>query len=128
MGRPRAGEEGFTLVEVLVAFAIVSLASVMVIRVAADMVAGTRRIEAAGFHLDEAEGIVLSRAAAGTLRAGIERGSFRDGAFWTLNVVDVGPRLGWQNLPPLWRVRLTLGGPDGNLVYSTLVSGGLGGS
>lgn len=121
-------ESGFTLVEVLVAFAIAAIASIMVIRISADIVSGGRRVEVAGLHLDEAEGIVLLRATAGTLRAGFEHGTFSDGQPWTLSVADVGPRLGWQNLPPVWRVRLTLGGSDGGLVYTTLVSGGLGGT
>lgn len=121
------GEAGFTLVEVLVAFAIASLASVMVLRLASDLTVGSRRIDAAAFRLDEAESLVLVRAAAGSLRAGLEQGRFGDGQPWTLSVVDAAPMLGWHDVPPLWRVRLTLGGPDGRLIYTTLVAGGLGG-
>lgn len=123
----RSGEDGFTLVEVLVAFAIVSLVCVMVIRLTGDMLSGSRRIESAGIHLDEAEGIVMLRAAAGTLRAGTEQGRFSDGRPWTLSVVEAGSQIGWQNMPPLFRTRLTLGGPDGSLVYATLIAGGLSG-
>ncbi|MGY2049049.1 prepilin-type N-terminal cleavage/methylation domain-containing protein [Methylobacterium sp. JK268] len=122
-----AGDAGFTLVEVLVAFAIVSLVSLMVIRIAADMAVGGRRIETAAIRLDEAEGIVLVRAAAGSLRPGLEQGRFGDGQPWTLTVVDARPVLGWRDLPPLWRVRLTLDRPDGQLIYATLIAGGLGG-
>ncbi|MBE7243621.1 MAG: prepilin-type N-terminal cleavage/methylation domain-containing protein [Actinomycetospora chiangmaiensis] len=123
----RGDEAGFTLVEVLVAFAIVSLVSLMVIRVAGTMAAGHRRIAIAEVHLDEAEGLVRLRAAAGSLRAGSEQGRFADGYPWTLSVSDAGPRLGWQGLPPLWQVHLTQGGPEGSLVYATLIPGGLGG-
>ncbi|SFU48892.1 general secretion pathway protein I [Methylobacterium sp. 174MFSha1.1] len=121
------GEAGFTLVEVLVAFAIASLASLMVLRLTGDLTVNGRRIDAAAIRLDEAEGLILVRVAAGTLRAGFEQGRFGDGQPWTLSVVDAGPVLGWRDLPPLWRVRLTLGGPEGRVVYATLVAGGLGG-
>lgn len=34
---------------------------------------------------------------------------------------------GWPQGPPLWRLRLTRGGPGGPAVYVTLVAGGYGG-
>lgn len=129
--RPRrlaSDEAGFTIVEVLVAFALAAVATLLVIQAAGDAALGGRRIAAADLVLDECEGIVARRVADGTLRAGAEEGRFSDGRSWTLVAVDLGPSLGWRNLPPVWQVRLREGGPDGRLVYMTVVPGGLGGA
>ncbi|SFH07534.1 PulJ/GspJ family protein [Methylobacterium gossipiicola] len=119
-------EAGFTLVEVLVAFALVALGMVAALQVAGSTVLGLGRVAAVDRVVDEAQGIVALRAAAG-LRPGLEQGVFSDGAPWTLSVTDVGPRLGWQRVPPLWRVCLTRGGPEGRPVYVTLMAGAPGG-
>lgn len=119
-------EAGFTLVEVLVAFALVALGMVAALQVAGSTGLGLGRVAAADRVIDEARGIVALRAAAG-LRPGLERGAFSDGEPWTLSVTDVGPRLGWHKLPPLWRVCLTRGGPEGRPVYVTVMAGASGG-
>lgn len=125
---PAAGpEDGFTLVEVLVAFAIVALCAVFVLRIGGEVVVRGQRVEAVDVVTDEAEGIVQLRAAAGTLRAGFEQGLFSNGRAWSLEATDIAPRLGWPNQRPLWRVRLREGGADGRLLYTTLVAEGLGG-
>lgn len=125
-GTGRDGEQGFTLVEVLVAFAIVSVGMVMALQVAGSTTAGIGRLARANVVADEAEGIVMLRVAAG-LRPDLEEGAFSDGAPWTLRVSDVGPRAGWRGVAPLWRISLTRGGPSGRPVYTTLVAGDYGG-
>ena len=125
--RSDGAQDGFTLVEVLVAFALVALATIFVIRIGGETAWRANRIGGLDTLIDEAEGIVLLRAVAGTLRAGTEQGRFSDGRPWTLSVVDAGPAIGWRNLPPLWRVRLREGGAEGRTIYTTLVAEGLGG-
>ncbi|KQT49167.1 hypothetical protein ASG52_09345 [Methylobacterium sp. Leaf456] len=120
-------EAGFTLVEVLVAFAIVALATMFVLQIHGDILVRGQRVAAIDIVIDEAESIVQLRAAAGALRPGLEQGRFSNGRIWSLEVADIGPMLGWQNLPPLWRVRLREGGSDGRVIYTTLVAEGLGG-
>jgi general secretion pathway protein I len=115
------------LVEVLVAFALVALGTLLILRIGLETAARARHLDATDLLLDEAEGVVMLRVAAGTLHAGVEQGRFSDGRVWSLSTIDVGPAAGWHDLPPLWRVRLTEGGPDGQLVYMTLITGGLGG-
>lgn len=123
---PTEDEAGFTLVEVLVAFALVAVGMVVALQVAGSTGLGLGRVAAIDVVTDEAEGIVALRVARG-LRGGLERGTFSNGQPWSLSVTDIGPEVGWQRLPPLWRVRLTRGGPDGRAVYVTVVAGGYGG-
>lgn len=125
-GHPPDDEAGFTLVEVLVAFALVAIGMVAALQVAGQTGFGLGRVAAADVVSDEAEGIVALRAAAG-LRPGLEQGAFSNGEPWSLSVTDVSRQLGWQQVPPLWRVRLTRGGPEGRPVYLTLVAGAAGG-
>ncbi|WP_232628501.1 PulJ/GspJ family protein [Methylobacterium sp. Leaf118] len=123
----RGTADGFTVVEMLVAFAIVSLSTVSALEVAATLGRQGGRVEALLRAADEAQGVVWLRLAAGTLHPGSETGRFSDGRQWFLDVVDVGPRLGWRNVPPVWHVRLSREGPRGPVVYETVLTAGLGG-
>ena len=125
---PRAApgaEDGFTLVEMLVAFAIVALCTVTALEVSASLGRQGRRVEAALRAADEAQGVVWLRLAAGTLRPGEEAGRFTDGQPWVLSVSDIGPALGWRAVPPVWHVRLTRDDPRGPVVYETVVTAAL---
>lgn len=123
----RGGEAGFTLVEMLVAFALVALCTVLALEVSAAVGRQTERVEAALRAADEAPGVVWIRLAAGTLRPGSEAGRFSDGRPWFLRVAEIGPALGWHDAPPVWHVRLTRDGPDGAVVYETVLAAALGG-
>ncbi len=118
----RAGkgdEEGFTTVEVLVAFGIAAAATVMAFQIAGTAAAAVRRIEASRVAADEAEGVVLRRLAEGPLRPGMAQGVFSDGTPWTLTIADLRPVLGLGRVPPLWQVRVT--GPTAVPLYATLI-------
>ncbi|PIK68884.1 general secretion pathway protein [Methylobacterium frigidaeris] len=114
-------EEGFTTVEVLVAFGIAAAATVMAFQIAGTATVAVRRIEASRVAADEAEGIVLRRLAEGPLRPGLVRGAFSDGTPWTLAVTDLRPALGLGRMPPLWQVQVT--GPSAVPLYATLIPG-----
>lgn len=118
-----SGEAGFTLVEVLVAFAVAAAASILVLQIAGTTTAGIRRLETLRIAADEAEGIALRRLAEGSLRPDLVQGTFSDGSGWTLSVTDARPALGLGRVPPLWLLRVSRAGPAGEPVYATLVPG-----
>ncbi|KQO62049.1 hypothetical protein ASF27_01090 [Methylobacterium sp. Leaf102] len=130
-GTPRPGDRpeadadaaGFTIVEVLVAFAVTALATLVALETGAGLVAGLRRVDAVRVAVDEAEGVVLRRLSQGRLAPGLTQGAFSNGAPWTLAVSDARPALGLVRAPPLWRIRVTRGGPDGEPVFATVVTG-----
>lgn len=115
-------EAGFTLVEVLVAFAVASLGALLALEIAGATAGGVRRLDAARAALDEAEGVALRRIAAGSLAPGSLQGTFSDGTAWTLRVTDARPALGNPRLPPLWQIEVAQGA--GEPLYTTLVAGG----
>lgn len=127
MSRRRAhdssDEDGFTVVEVLVAFAIAALGTLLALQIAGETTAGLRRIASLQVEADEAEGICLRRLTVGPLQAEVSQGHFADGRPWTLTVSDVRPVLPARRGPPLWRLRLTRGGLAGPAIYTTLVPG-----
>ncbi|AWN48607.1 general secretion pathway protein [Methylobacterium terrae] len=120
--RRSGGEDGFTTVEVLVAFGIAAAATVMAFQIAGTAAGAVRRIEASRVAADEAEGVVLRRLAEGPLRPGLTQGAFSDGTPWTLGITDLRPALGLGRAPPLWQIRVTRGGAAGPL-YATLIPG-----
>lgn len=120
-------EDGFTLVEMLVAFAIVALCTVTALQISASLTRQGAGVEAGLRASDEAQGIVWLRFALGSLRPGQESGRFSDGSPWVLTVTDVAPVLGWRDVPPVWHLRLTRDGPHGAIVYETVLAAGLGG-
>lgn len=113
-------EDGFTTVEVLVAFGIAAASTILAFQIAGTAAAAVRRIEASRVAADEAEGVVLRRLAAGPLRPGLVQGVFSDGTPWALAVTDLRPALGLGRVPPLWQVRVT--GASGTPIYlATLI-------
>ncbi|MET7243164.1 type II secretion system protein [Methylobacterium sp. EM32] len=116
--RPR-DEDGFTTVEVLVAFGIAAAATILAFQIAGTAAAAVRRIEASRVAADEAEGVVLRRLAAGPLRPGLVQGVFSDGTPYALAVIDLRPALGLGRVPPLWQIRVT--GASGVPIYATLI-------
>lgn len=81
-------ESGFTLVETLVALAIVGLSSAVLFKVISDNLDRTRGMRDDGLAMARVESL-LTQATAGTPRA--SRGAFPDGSTWR---VDVTPALG----------------------------------
>ncbi len=120
---PDSEEAGFTLAEVLVAFAIASLGTIVALETSGMTVSGIRRLETARVALDEAEGVALRYVATGPLRPGLAQGTFSNGTVWTLRVTDARPAYGQTRIPPLYLVRVTRGGPAGEPLYTTLVAG-----
>lgn len=116
-------EDGFTVVEVLVAFAIAAIGMILAMQIAGETVTGLRRAALWQAEADEAETICLRRIAAGPLAAEIGEGRFADGRVWTLTVSDVRAALPQRRGPAVWRLVLTLGGTDGRPIYTTLVPG-----
>ncbi|KQQ25371.1 general secretion pathway protein [Methylobacterium sp. Leaf123] len=120
-------EDGFTIVEMLVAFTIVALCTVTALQISASLTQQGAGVEAALRTSDEAQGIVWLRFALGSLRPGQESGRFSDGSPWVLTVADVAPALDWRDVPPVWHLRLTRDDPRGPIVYETVLAAGLGG-
>lgn len=119
-----AGKEaGFTIAEVLVAFVIAALGTVLTLEIAGLTAGGVQRLDRRRVPADESEGVVLRFVAAGGLRPGLTRGAFSDGTGWVLGVSDARAALGLGRAPPLWRIRLTRDGPGGALLYTTLMPG-----
>lgn len=117
------GEAGFTITEVLVAFMIAALGTVLALEIAGMTAGGVQRLERRRVAADESEGVVLRLVAAGGLRPGLIRGRFSDGTAWVLGVSDARAALGLGRAPPLWRLRLTRDEPSGPLLYTTLMPG-----
>lgn len=117
------GEDGFTIAEVLVAFMIAALGTILALEIAGLTAGGVQRLERRRVAADESEGVVLRAVAAGALRPGLIRGRFSDGTAWILGVSDARPALGLDRAPPLWRLRLTRDEATGPLLYTTLVPG-----
>jgi type II secretion system protein I len=84
----RTSQSGFTLVETLVALAIVGLSSAVLFKVISDNLDRTRRMRDDALAMSRVESL-LAQATAGTPRA--MHGSFQDGSVWQ---VDVTPALG----------------------------------
>ncbi|GJD79495.1 type II secretion system protein [Methylobacterium gregans] len=114
-------EDGFTIAEVLVAFMIAALGTILALEIAGMTAGGVQRLERRRVAADESEGVVLRLVAAGGLRPGLIRGRFSDGTAWVLGVSDARPALGLERVPPLWRLRLTRDEPAGPLLYTTLM-------
>ena len=117
------GEDGFTVVEVLVAFAIAAIGTLLALQIAGETTAGLRRVAGLRAEASEAEGVCLRRLTAGPLQPGLAEGRFSDGRPWTLAISDVRGALPGRKGPPLWRLRLSRGGPAGPAIYTTLVPG-----
>lgn len=120
-GQDAGSEDGFTVVEVLVAFAIAALGMLLAGQIAGDTMAGLRRAAVLHGEADEAESICLRRLADGPLRPELVEGRFTNGQPWTLQVSNVRAALRSPRGPALWRLVLTRGGPDGLAIYTTLI-------
>lgn len=121
--RKPCGEDGFTVLEVLVAFAVAALGILLALQIAGETTLGLRRVAALLVEADEAEGVCLRLIADGPLAPAIVEGRFSNGQPWTLTVRDSRPALPARRGPPVWRIRLTRGGPDGAALYTTLIPG-----
>ncbi|MFF8801539.1 MULTISPECIES: type II secretion system protein [unclassified Methylobacterium] len=120
---PPPGEAGFTIAEVLVAFAVASLGTIVALEIAGSTATGIRRLDSARVSLDEAEGIALRHVAAGPLRPGLVQGTFSDGRVWTLRVTDTRPAFGRMHVPPFFLIQVFRGEAGSEAVYTTLTSG-----
>jgi general secretion pathway protein I len=82
----RSSQSGFTLVETLVALAIVGLSCAVLFKVISDNLDRTRHMQNDALAMSRVESL-LAQAAAGTPRP--MRGTFSDGSAWQIDVTPV---------------------------------------
>ncbi|WP_132251216.1 PulJ/GspJ family protein [Methylobacterium segetis] len=121
---PDGGEAGFSLVEVLVAFAVASLTMIAAFQVFGE---SASRLVRSGDRLRQTEeaAALIAALAAGPLVPGARQGRLRDGTPYLLIVEDAGASLGRAAIGTgSYRVMLRAGPAPGRLLLRTIVSGG----
>jgi general secretion pathway protein I len=90
----RRAETGFTLIEMLVALAIVAVSMAVLFRVISDNLERARRArdEAAAMSLVQS---LLAQSSSGIPQPGVSTGKFGNGFFWRLQTEPLGGRTGW---------------------------------
>jgi general secretion pathway protein I len=108
------GEDGFTLVETIVAFAILALVMTAAVEIVGDGSVRQRRGEARMLALSDAQSELARLAATPTVLAGPAAGAFEDGYRWQRTAVPI-PELapiGGSHRPFVVRLEVTV--PDGH--------------
>ncbi|MEA1832117.1 prepilin-type N-terminal cleavage/methylation domain-containing protein [Methylobacterium durans] len=120
-------EAGFSLVEVLVAFAVTSLVMIAAFQVFGE---SAGRLVRAGDRLRQTEeaAALLAALAAEPLVPGSRTGRLGDGTSYRIRVEDAGAALGPHAVGSgTYRVELWVGPPPGRLVLRSVLAGGGGG-
>jgi general secretion pathway protein I len=114
-------QRGYTLIEVIVAFAILALALTLLLGTLSGAAKQVHWSEQAGRAALHAQSLVDQTGVAESLRAGHREGAFEDGRYrWTMDVapyVDpLTPQVPSRDLsaPRLWQLSLTMQWGDGN--------------
>ena len=114
-------QRGYTLIEVIVAFAILAVALTLLLGTLSGAAKQVHWSEQAGRAALYAQSLVDQTGVAEPLRAGHREGAFEDGRYrWTLDVAPyVDPLIPPQpardlSAPRLWQLSLTMQWGDGN--------------
>jgi general secretion pathway protein I len=123
--RLKAGSRGFTLLEVLVAFTILAVALVALLRAFSSGLHGLDAAETASIAAQHARSTMAEVGTAIPLEPGAEEGVFDDGFQWRVAIEphELGDEAAAETLPLLpYEVEVTVTGPESGAGAVTLHS------